>query len=102
MDTENKTLPEYKLELLPTNKEAENAIGFPMSMPDIGKRSKLGGTPSFIQIDDWPVCPCCKEKMTFYAQLDAIGDGYDIADCGMIYVFICFDCFETKSFVQSY
>jgi uncharacterized protein YwqG len=102
MTIENKTLPEYKLELLPTSKEAKNAMGFPMSTPDIGKRSKLGGTPSFIQTDDWPMCSCCGGRMTFYAQLDAIGDGYDVADCGMIYVFICFDCFETKSFVQSF
>jgi hypothetical protein len=24
-----------------------------------------------------------------------------LADCGMIYVFVCFDCFETKSILQS-
>ncbi|MDR0695688.1 MAG: hypothetical protein LBF56_02885 [Holosporales bacterium] len=102
MSIESKILPEYKLELLPMSAEAENAMGFPMSTPDIGKRSRLGGTPGFIQDADWPICPYCREKMTFYAQLDAIGDGYDLADCGLIYVFVCFDCYETKSFVQSY
>jgi hypothetical protein len=88
--------------MVPTSEEAKKAMVFPMSAPDIGKRSQLGGDPGFIQREDWPICPHCGEKMTFYAQLDAIGDGYDIADCGMIYVFICFDCYETKSFVQSY
>lgn len=40
--------------------------------------------------------------MTFYGQLDSIGDEYVLADCGMIYVFVCFDCFTTKSFIHSY
>jgi hypothetical protein len=40
-------------------------------------------------------------KMTFYAQLDSINDDICIADCGMIQVFLCFDCFATKSVVQS-
>ena len=28
--------------------------------------------------------------MTYYAQLDSINDEFCIADCGMIYVFVCF------------
>lgn len=40
--------------------------------------------------------------MTFYGQLDSIGDKYILGDCGMVYVFVCFDCLETKSLVQSY
>ena len=39
--------------------------------------------------------------MTFYAQLDSVGDGICIADCGMVYVFVCLDCNETASFIQS-
>ena len=39
--------------------------------------------------------------MSFYGQLDSIGDEYDIADCGMLYVFLCFDCFEATAFVHS-
>jgi hypothetical protein len=39
--------------------------------------------------------------MTFYAQLDSLGDNHCLADCGMIYVFVCWDCFETKSVLQS-
>ena len=39
--------------------------------------------------------------MTFYGQLDSINDEICLADCGMIYVFVCFDCFETKSIFQT-
>jgi len=30
--------------------------------------------------------------MTFYGQLDSIGDEYIIADDGMVYVCVCFNC----------
>jgi hypothetical protein len=39
--------------------------------------------------------------MTFYGQLDSIGDRFNLADCGMIYVFVCFDCFETQSVLET-
>jgi hypothetical protein len=39
--------------------------------------------------------------MTFYGQLDSVGDGNVVADVGMVYVFVCFDCFTTKSVLQS-
>ena len=32
--------------------------------------------------------------MTFYGQLDSIGDDYALADVGVIVVFFCFDCNE--------
>jgi len=40
--------------------------------------------------------------MTFYGQLDSINDEFNLADCGLIYVFVCFGCFETKSILQTY
>jgi hypothetical protein len=40
--------------------------------------------------------------MTFYGQLDSINDDIIIADCGMIYVFLCFDCYEVTAKIQSY
>lgn len=40
--------------------------------------------------------------MTFYAQLDSISDEFSLADCGLIFVFVCFDCFKTTSFIDSY
>jgi hypothetical protein len=39
--------------------------------------------------------------MSFYGQLDSVGDQMTIADVGMVYVFVCFDCYETKSVLQS-
>lgn len=38
--------------------------------------------------------------MSFYGQLDSHSDDFMIGDCGMAYVFICFDCLETKSVIQ--
>ena len=40
--------------------------------------------------------------MTFYGQFDSINDQFCIADRGMIYVFLCFGCYESTSMVQSY
>lgn len=39
--------------------------------------------------------------MSFYAQLDGVGDDHALTDCGLIYVFVCFADFETKSILQS-
>jgi len=61
-----------------------------------------GGEPQFIQDQPWPVCRSCREKMTFYGQFDSINDQFCIADRGMIYVFLCFGCYESTSMVQSY
>ena len=92
-------IPEIKLELKPENEEAKREIGFKWAGENIGQRSKLGGKPEWIQ--ETPNCSCGK-PMTFYGQLDSIGDEINLADCGIIYVFVCFDCFESKSIVQSY
>jgi len=54
-----------------------------------------------LQNEQWPSCPAGHGKMTFYGQLDSINDDICIADCGMIYVFICFDCSKAISIVQS-
>ena len=40
--------------------------------------------------------------MTFYGQLDSINDEFRLGDCGMVYVFVCFDCIEVTSLIQSY
>ena len=42
--------------------------------------------------------------MTFYGQLDSLGDSeglYDIADCALILVFYGFDYCEPKAVLQS-
>ena len=73
-----------------------------MGWEDIGMRHRLGGEPEFIQDVAWPECVSCRQRMTFYGQLDSINDEFNLADCGLIYVFVCFGCFETKSILQSY
>jgi len=97
-----KNVPPFKLILEPLNDEAKNLSPFKWADENVGKRHQLGGDPSFIQEDEIPICPDCKQKMSFYGQLDSINDDYVIADCGMIYIFFCFDCNEVKAIVQSY
>lgn len=92
-------IPEIKLIPAPETEEARNAVGYKYNK-EAGTRHKLGGKPDFLQAEDWP--SCCGKEMTFYGQLDSIGDNYDLADCGMICVFVCFDCFNTKSILHAY
>jgi hypothetical protein len=47
-----------------------------------------------------PQCDCGR-TMQFYGQLDSIGDRFHLADCGIIYVFVCSDCWTTSSVLQS-
>jgi len=42
-----------------------------------------------------------RSRMSFYGQLDSMNDEFVLADCGIIYVFVCFDCLQTKSILQS-
>jgi uncharacterized protein YwqG len=93
-------LPAFELRAFPLDDAAKASAGFKWAEAPIGKRHKLGGTPDFVRENDTPNCSCGK-LMTFYAQLDSIDDEFCMADCGMIYVFICFDCFETKSVFQT-
>jgi hypothetical protein len=93
-------IPEIELTPTPRSDDAKRAVGFKWADKRMGHRHKLGCHPDWIQKDATPRCSCGK-TMTFYGQLDSIGDEHAIADCGMIYVFLCFDCFEAKSVVQS-
>jgi len=95
-------IPPFKLVPQPLDEAAAELPKFKYAGDDMGTRHKLGGTPDFIQPGKYPVCPDCKERMTFYGQLDSINDEFCLADCGMIYVFVCFGCLETKSVLQSY
>ena len=113
-------LPEFRVTLHRPTK-AKSAVD-PHDRQNLGARTKLGGSPDWIQLhDETPKCKKCKEKMTFVAQIDSI-DHVSIAntrrtqskrgdpskrrwmfeDVGMIYVFYCFNCGETRSVVQSY
>ena len=95
-------IPEIPLIPQPETDAARNALGFKWAGSEVGTRHKLGGTPEWIQGDDSPLCPACQQPMTFYGQLDSIGDAVNLADCGMIYVFVCFDCYECQAILQSY
>jgi hypothetical protein len=96
-----RVIPPFKLVPEPLNDEAASLPSFKWAGGDVGRRHRLGGEPTFVQKAESPKCSCGK-SMTFYAQLDSINDEFVLADCGMIYVFVCFDCFEVKSFLQSF
>lgn len=89
--------PEIKILLNVTNENSQY-IGFPGG-GELGKRSKFGGEPHWIQGEEWPVCKC-GNKMSFYAQLDSIGIDMGVGDCGIIYIFICEKCNSVISLVQ--
>jgi uncharacterized protein YwqG len=93
-------IPEIKLTPDPDTVEARHAVGYKWN-DEAGKRHKLGGDPDWIQSDDTPYRSDCQMPMTFYGQLDSIDDDYDLADCGMIYVFVYFNCYTTKSILQA-
>lgn len=95
-----RAIPPFRLPAEPLSEEAPALPPFKWAGRDIGRRHRLGGKPDFIQADDVPACSCGK-SMTFHAQLDSINDEFCLADCGMIYVFVCFDCFETRSPLQT-
>ncbi|OQA82081.1 MAG: hypothetical protein BWY31_03435 [Lentisphaerae bacterium ADurb.Bin242] len=97
-----KIIPPFRLKPEPLTEEARNLPKFKWATEEMGTRHQLGGSPQHIQSEFRPVCPDCKEKMTFYAQLDSINDEFCLADCGMIYVFVCFDCFTVEAFIESY
>jgi len=99
--TAMKQIPPFRLTAQPLNKEAADLPPFKWAAPEVGKRHKLGGEPEFIQPPEWPACPGCGSKMSFYGQLDSLNDEFCIADVGMIYVFLCFDCYKSVSIVQS-
>ena len=91
-------IPEIELVPNPQSEEARTMLRHKWADPEIGHRHKLGGHPQWLQSEAWP--ECCDSRMTFYAQLDSIGDEVHLGDCGLIYVFVCFDCYSTKSVFQ--
>jgi hypothetical protein len=95
-------IPAFRLKPEPLEEAAAQLKPFQWAGDDIGRRHQLGGDPTFEQDAEWPSCPHCNEPMTFYAQLDSINDDICIADCGMIYVFVCLDDNEATAIVQSF
>lgn len=89
-------IPKIRLHTFPESEEAEKAVGYEWNM-EAGKRHFLGGSPDNVRKEEFPDCDECNEKMTFYSQIDSIGDDYDLADCMVIHTYVCFSCFTVKS-----
>jgi hypothetical protein len=94
-------IPEIRLIAAAETSEAKAVVGFRWAASTVGNRHKLGGVPDWLQVAEMPACVACTQRMSFYGQLDSIGESLCLADCGIIYVFVCFDCFTTQSILQS-
>jgi hypothetical protein len=93
-------IPEIPLTLSPKTAEARSVIGFKWNST-AGGGHKIGGQANWLQSDETPECPNCFTRMTFYGQLDCLGDKVPLGDCGRIFVFVCMDCLTTQSVLQS-
>jgi hypothetical protein len=92
------------LALEPLTGEAEALLVRPSVVdPVVGTRHRLGGTPDLPSEVDWPTCPQGDGPMSFYAQLDGLPapTEFDLADAGLIFVFVCLDCFELQALLHS-
>src|SRR5690242_59942 len=94
-------VPPFRLVAEPLSAEAEAAAGFEWAPTEVGTRHRIGGEPDDLQGADTPTCPSCAQPMTFYGQLDSVGDDFALADAGLVRVFVCFDCFEAMARIAS-
>jgi hypothetical protein len=62
-----------------------------------------GGAQDLPREVDWPSCPQGDGAMSFYAQLDGVPavTEFDLADEGLIFVFVCFDCFKVQALIHT-
>ncbi|HEX7166562.1 MAG TPA: hypothetical protein VF230_06245 [Acidimicrobiales bacterium] len=96
------TLPPIRLVPEPLSDEAAALLVRPPHVdPVVGTRHRIGGTPDADH--DAPDCPQGDGPMTFYGQLDGLPatSAYDLADAGLILVFVCFACFEVEAVLHS-
>src|ERR1700741_2384407 len=91
-----KEIPKIKLIPQTETEEAKQSVGYKWNKV-AGTRHFLGGRPEEEHDHDYPKCNDCKEVMTFYAQIDSIGDNYALADCMVIHTYVCFNCFNVTS-----
>jgi hypothetical protein len=94
-------IPPFRLDAHPLTPEAEATAGFEWASPDVGTRHRIGGEPDGVPESEYPRCRSCGHPMSFYGQLDSIGDHFALADVGVVHVFVCFDCFEAAARVAS-
>jgi hypothetical protein len=96
-----KRIPPFRLDAHPLTSEADVVAGFEWASPEIGTRHRIGGVPDGVPEAEYPRCSSCGHAMTFYGQLDSIGDDVALADVGVVHVFVCFDCFDATAHVVS-
>ncbi len=92
-------IPEIPLLLAP-NTPLEKALVKGAGREAAGDRHKIGGDPDWIQADETPDCGECGEPMEFYGQLDHLGAVEGLVDAGMIYVFLCRECYMVVAVLQ--
>ena len=66
-----------------------------------GRKSKVGGLPTWIQMEETPDCPKCEKPMAFVLQL-ASDSRISYGDMGMLYAFACPECSVAASLIQSH
>lgn len=94
-----KKIPRIKLVPTPETSEGISAVGYTWNT-EVGFRHFLGGVPDTREGVEVPKCQDCGVEMTFYSQIDSIGESYDLADCMVIHTYVCFDCFTVKSLLN--
>ena len=88
-----RTLSEIRLEPTPQD---DRSIHLENS-----RKTKIGGTPDWIQSPNAPTC--CGQEMGFYGQFDSsISEEHNLADAGMLYVFVCDYCPRPHALLQFY
>lgn len=92
-------IPKVKLVTQPETDEAKKIVGYKWN-EIAGTRHFLGGKPDGMTESEYPTCKVCNKTMTFYAQVDSLGDKFDLADCMVIHNFVCFDCFDVKAILS--
>ncbi len=100
MPDDLEALPEIPLRMTPETSKAKAVVAGDFGYSPAGDRHKLGGKPDWLQGDETPDCPECEEPMEFYAQLDNLGSVEGLRDGGMIYVFLCRECYTTEALLQ--
>lgn len=96
-------MPPFRLVLEPLNDEAAALLERPAHVwEQLGERFRLGGEPE-LRNSEWPSCPQCREAMSFYGQLDGLPkpSEFDLADAGLILVYVCFRCLQVTALLHS-
>src|ERR1044072_6338413 len=70
-------------ELLPTSNDS--AIGQSLD-------SKFGGQPYAEQSEPWPICPTCKQGLTFICQINANSCKHESKDNALYTFYYCWEC----------